>query len=354
VRIQTKHTPSIRLRAGLFLLLTMALALGSCGPKTTPSPTAVPTFTPTITPTATPAVPLVILVVPADLDQATSNLYQSTIYQLAQAANYRFQVRNTLSAADLEPSLKIVIALPPDPGIVALAAAAPQTLFLTVNIPGITAVGNVSVVATQPRPDLVGFLFGYISAMLTPDWEYSIGMIIPQGDPNAQLAFAAFKNGMTYYCGLCQKKNPYAYLDEYGQVIEYPVYIEIPADEKPALYTAYADVLHRSKKVSMIYVYPTIATPDLLGYIGSLGLLTIGDTTPDPRPVYYVTSLRPDVAKAIQLAWADLFAGRAGVTYQPPLALTDIDQSLLTPGKQAQAEQVLADLLAGRIATITP
>jgi hypothetical protein len=288
------------------------------------------------------------------MDPTTSNVYQSAVYQLAQSAGYRFQVRNSLTQADLEPSLKIVVALPPDPGIVTLAAAAPQTLFLAVDIPGVSAGGNISVVATQPRPDLVGFLFGYIAAMVTPDWDYSIGMIVPEGDPNAQLAFAAFKNGMIYYCGLCQKKNPYAYMDEYGQVIEYPAYISIPADEQPSLYTAYADVLRRSKKVSLIYVYPTVATPELLSYIGSLGLLTIGDTTPDPRPVYYVASLRPDQAKAIQAAWADLLAGRAGIAYQPPFSLTDVDPSILTPGKQQQAEQVLADLLAGRIATTSP
>ena len=338
----------------LFLFLILTLLLGSCGPQETPVPTPTIEPSPTIAPTATPSVPLVILVVPADMDPAASNLYQSSVYELAQAAGYRFQVRNSLTAADLEPSLKMVIALPPDPGVVALAAAAPQNQFLAVDIPGITATGNVSVIATQVRPDLVGFLFGYIAAMLTPDWGYSIGMLIPQGDPNAQMAFAAFKNGMTYYCGLCPKANPYAFLDEYGQIIEYPQYIEIPADENVGSYGAYADFLYKRKKVSMIYVYPTIATPDLLGYIGSLGLLSITDTTPNPRPVYYVASLRPDIAKAIQLAWPDLLAGRTGLTYQPPFSLIEVDPNLLTPGKQQQVEQVLAELLAGRIGTLSP
>lgn len=338
----------------LFLFLILTLLLGSCGPKETPVPTPTIEPSPTIAPTATPSVPLVILVVPADMDPATSNVYQSTVYDLAQAAGYRFQVRNTLTAADLEPSLKMVIALPPDPGIVALAAAAPQAQFLAVDIPGVAALGNISVIATQVRPDLVGFLFGYIAAMLTPDWGYSIGMIGPQGDPNAQTAFAAYKNGMTFYCGLCPKANPYAYLDEFGQIIEYPQYIEIPTDEAVSSYTAYADFLYRRKKVSMIYVYPTVATPDLLSYIGSLGLLSITDTTPNPRPVYYVASLRPDISKAIQLAWPDLLAGRAGITYQPPFSLIDVDPNLLTPGKQQQVELLLAELLAGRIGTLSP
>jgi hypothetical protein len=338
----------------LFLFLILTLLLGSCGSQETPVPTPTIEPSPTITPTATPSVPLVILVVPADMDPTLSNLYQSTVYDLAQSAGYHFQVRNTLTAADLDPSLKMVVVLPPDPGIIALAAAAPQVQFLAVDLPGVAAIGNISVVATQARPDVVGFLFGYIAAMLTPDWGYSLGMIGPQGDTNAQVAFAAYKNGMTYYCGLCPKANPYAYLDEFGQIIEYPQYIEIPTDEVVSSYTAYADYLYRRKKVSMIYVYPTIATPDLLGYIGSLGLLSITDTTPNPRPVYYVASLRPDLSKAIQLAWVDLLAGRMGITYQPPFSLIDIDTNLLTPGKQQQVEQVLAELLAGRIGTLSP
>lgn len=346
MRIKPTFIPSTLLRASLFPLLILALALGSCGPKETPVPTPTPTLTPTATPTATPAVPLAILVVPADMDPAQSNSYQSAVYGLAQAAGYRFQVRNSLTVADLEPSLKIVVALPPDPGIVALAAAAPQAQFLAVNIPGVTPGGNLSVVTNQNRPDLVGFLFGYISAMVTAEYDYRIGMIIPDGDPNAQVAFAAFKNGMTYYCGLCPKF--YYYFDIYGNALDYPQYVPIPADEKESVYTAYANILNE-KKVAMVYVYPTLATPELLSYIGSLGIITIGDVTPNPRPVYWTASLQPDIAKAIELAWPSLLAGQGGQAFQPPFALADVDPNILTPGKQQQAEQVLADLLAGRI-----
>lgn len=330
----------------LFPLLLLALLLGSCGPKETPVPTATPTLVPTVTPTATPTVPLAILVVPADMDPAQSNLYQTTVYDLAQASGYRFQVRNTLTAADLDPSLKIAVILPPDPGILALAAAAPQTQFLVVNIPGVTAAGNVSVIGSQNRPDLVGFLFGFISAMITTEYDYRIGMIMPQGDPNAQIAYAAFDKGMQYFCGSCLKTL--YYFDIYGNAMEYPQLVEIPADEKKELYPAYGNLL-ADKKVAMVYVYPTIATNELLATIGTNGIISIGDVTPNPRPVYWTASLQPDVAKAIQSAWPDLLAGRGGLTFNPPFALTDVDPAILTPGKQQLAEQVLADLLAGRI-----
>ena len=40
------------------------------------------------------------------MDPGQSNLYQTAVYELAQASGYRFQVRNTLTTADLDPSVK--------------------------------------------------------------------------------------------------------------------------------------------------------------------------------------------------------------------------------------------------------
>jgi hypothetical protein len=66
-------------------------------------------------------------------------------------------------------------------------------------------------------------------------------------------------------------------------------------------------------------------------------------------PLYWAASLSPDIIGAIQAAWPNLVAGQGGQAIQSPLKLTDVDSSLLSPAKQAQAEQVLAELLAGRI-----
>jgi hypothetical protein len=63
--------------------------------------------------------------------------------------------------------------------------------------------------------------------------------------------------------------------------------------------------------------------------------------------------LSPDAIGAIQAAWPNLIAGQGGQVIQSPLTLTDVDESLLSPAKQAEAEQVLADLLAGRISPLS-
>jgi len=81
----------------IILLVVLALLLTACGSNeppvtSTPKPTDTPVIPPTLT--ATPTVPLAILVIPPDLDTETSNLYQKTVYDLAQASGMRYQVRH--------------------------------------------------------------------------------------------------------------------------------------------------------------------------------------------------------------------------------------------------------------------
>jgi len=193
----------VRVKNLLLALLVIAILSACAGDSTEiPAPTVVPTHTPSPTATIipTPSTPLAILVLPEDMDKISFDLYQKTVYDLAQQSDYRFQVRNLLTPEDLaDPTLKVVIALPPDPGVASLAPTAPAVQFLAVNIPNLSAGANVSVLAPDTQVDLPAFLIGYTAAMLTE--EYHIGMLIPQSDVQAQRAYAAFQNGMRYYCG---------------------------------------------------------------------------------------------------------------------------------------------------------
>lgn len=323
------------------LLIAILVACGQSAPDATPTPIPTDTLVPTPVFTATPATPLAILVMPADIDPAVYDLYQKTVYDLAQQAGFRFQVRNTLSELDLEPALRVVIALPPNPGpgIAALAAAAPQTQFLTINIPDVAASGNISVLANTVQADIVAFMAGYIGAMIIDD--YRIGMIYPDGSTEALSALQAYTNGKTYFCGICR---PYYYLP-----YDFPQSIPIPNTEPPENYGGYAVYLIQQREVEFIYVYSEIATPELLAYIGSSGAVQVGSSLQGNIPLYWAASLSPDTIGAIQTAWPNLVNGQGGQAVQSPLKLTNVDPNLFGPGKQAQAEQVLADLLAGRI-----
>ncbi|MBC7877969.1 MAG: hypothetical protein H7Y59_12440 [Anaerolineales bacterium] len=338
------------MRFKYFFFATLIIAiLSACGNPSTeiPGPTVVPSHTPQPTATIIPTLstPLAILVLPADMDQAASDLYQKTVYDLAQQSSFRFQVRNTLTPADLaDPTLKVVIALPPDPGVASLAPTAPNVQFLAVNIPDLTVGPNISVLAADTQVELPAFLAGYTAAMLTT--EYHIGMLIPKDNQDAIRAFNAFNNGMKYYCGLCRT----FYLTQ----IAYPTYVEIPGDEDPKNYGGYANLLINDRDVDTIYIYPSLITNDFLAYVGTTGALLFGTSMPEQRPGGWVMTIAPDTVKAIQSAWPNLVAGQGGINVQSPLGLADVDPDLLTPGKLRLVQETLDALLAGRISTANP
>ena len=340
---------AVRVKNFLFAILIIVIlsACGGSATETVAPPTAVPTITPPPTATMIPtqSTPLAILVLPADMDKTASDLYQKTVYDLAQQSGFRFQIRNALSPTDLtDPTLKVVIVLPPDPGVASLAPTAPGVQFLAVNIPNLTAGGNLSVLAGDTQVELSAFLAGYVSAMITD--EYHIGMIIPKDNADGQRAFNAFNNGMIYYCGLCRTF--------YISTVAYPTYVEVPADEIPSRYGGYANVLINDRKVYSIYIYPSLADEKFLSYIGTQGVYLIGTSMPDPRPGGWVMTIRPDTTKAIQTSWPNLIAGQGGVNVQSPLGIADVDPGILTPGKLRLAKETLDSLLAGRILPTSP
>jgi hypothetical protein len=325
----------------ILFLLTSCASPTAAGPTASPEPTLTPQ--PTVGPTPTLPAPLVILVLPADMDAQRSKDYQTAVYNLAQAAGYRFQVLNKLSMDDLslERNLQVVIALPPDPGIDSLAAAFPQAQFLTINISGINPGGNVSVLGGNDLPiDKVAFMAGYIAAMITQD--YHTGVLLRKGAPDAGKISTAFHAGHMFFCGLC---NPYA-----GPFNDYPLSQDIPEDAKPAEYTAYADILIRNK-VDTIFLPPGMDTPELLQYLPTVGILMIGTQSPAKIPGGWVLTLQPDYLSALKTAWPDLIAGKGGKAFPAPLAFTDINADLFSLGKQRIAQQTLNDLLSGLIST---
>ena len=338
----------MRLKYYLLVMLISAMLSACAGPATEiPAPTVLPSQTPPPTATLMPtaSTPLAILILPADMDNASSDLYQKTVYDLAQQSGYRFQVRNLLSPADLaDPTLKVVIAFPPDPGIASLAPTAPAVQFLAVNIPNLSAGANVSVLAADKQVDLPAFLIGYTAALLTE--EYHIGMLIPQGDAQAQRAYTAFQNGMRYYCGLCRTF--------FFTQITYPTYLEIPADENPARFGGYANLLINDYDVDSLYIYPSLANPEFLAYVGTTGALLFGTSMPEPRPGGWVMTINPDTVRAIQTTWPNLIAGQGGINVQSPLGIADVDPSLLTAGKLRLVQETLQSLLAGRILIMPP
>ena len=324
----------------LIIILLTACTFGtpSAGQATSvPQPTATPR--PTVGPTSTPPAPLVILVVPADMNEIQSKAYQKAVYDLAQAQGYRFVVLNKLTAAEVEPTLKIVIDLSPDTDIATLAASAPQTQFLAINLPGIQAGSNISILGGEKTSlDNIAFMAGYIGATITQD--YHTGILVRRGSPNIDIISKAFRAGQQYFCGLC---NPYA-----GPFEDYPLVQDIPEDAKPEEYGAYADILIH-KQVDTIFLEPGVDIPELLQYLQTVGVLMIGTQTPSKAVNGWVVTLQPNYLEAMQAAFSDLVAGQGGKAFPAPLTFVDTNNDLFDTGKQNNAQQVLNDLLQGLV-----
>lgn len=307
------------------------------GTPTSGATDALPIFT------ATPGTPLTILVIPPDMPKKDSDLYQSTVNDLARAAGMRFQVRNSLTSEDLstEPDLRIVVSFPPDPGLAELASKAPQVQFVGVTIAGLSpASTNLSLVGGKGTPlDKQAFMAGYIAALLSPDFR--VGIITQKDTPEGTLAYDAFLNGMHFFCGLCNPQFPPWY--------KYPVHSEIPSDTPEAQYRFFAEPL-KDYMVDFAFVYPGVGTRDLFDYMSQVGLNIISQARPaDNLAPNWVVSIQPEVVPAIQALWPDLLTGKGGQDISLPLFLVDVNPDLLSPGKQADVQQILDRLQKGEI-----
>jgi len=339
-------------RSKFFILLLLFILLTACAGIATPTlEPATPTATPNPTASPTASIPLAILVLPADMPQKDKDSYQTLVYDLTQANGMRWQVLNSLSPADLGlvgPALKVVIALPPDPGLAALMAAAEGVEFLAVGIPDLPAAANLSSIGATGVPlDQQAFLAGYIAGLIAPEWK--VGILYQKDTPGGTAARDAFTNGFTFYCGSC--RNP-LFPQPAGI---YPVTVPIPTDAKPGEYTAYADLLLRNV-VKVAYVYPAVATPELLSYMAQTDLLLIGQSLPgeDVRS-HWVASIQPDTVSAIKNIFPHLVAGQGGEIVPTPLFLADVNLDLLSEGKLRLVQGVLDGLQNGTIGTgVTP
>ena len=337
----------------LFISLVILILLSACAHATPTAPTLQgPTPSPLPASTLTPTTPLVILVLPADMPQAESDKYQTLIYNLAQANGMHFQVRNTLTPADVTfegPALKVVVALPPDPGLAALEAAAPAVQFLAVSIPDLAPAANLSTLGASGLPvDQQAFLAGYIAGVVAPEWR--VGILSQKDTPGGEMARTAFENGYHFYCGDCFNPN---FSQPFSHGL-YPIIVRIPTDAPQSDYHGYADLLIQNF-VKVAYVYPEIATPDLLSYLAQNNVLLIGQSLPDDSlSSNWIASIQPDLISALQNIFTDLLTGAGGKVVLTPLFLAEVNPDLLGDAKLRLVQDLLDGLQNGTIGAIVP
>lgn len=335
----------------------MLLSLSACS---SPPPTAVtqtpsapsvttaitPSPTNTLSPSPTPQ-PRAVLLAPDSADPEQQAAIQDLLKGLSSQANLSFQVAQSLSPAELSPDLRVVVGLPPDPGLQALAAAAPKTQFLAVGIPGLQPAANlVQVDGPGASPDQQGFLAGYIASLVTPDWR--VGVISTNDTPAGNANRSGFLNGAIYYCGLCRPAQP--------PFVQYPVAVDLPSGASQAEQQAAAEALI-AQAVTTVYVAPGAGDAGLLESLAQAGVNIIGTETP-PATIeqHWIATITKDPLAGLRLAWSQvmggLSSGESNTTDQnPPLAIENVNDALLSTGRQRLVEQVRDDLADGFIDT---
>ncbi|MBN2258809.1 MAG: hypothetical protein JW704_13500 [Anaerolineaceae bacterium] len=329
------------------LLLVGSLALSACSLLSSkPDPGELTSTAVALTPTAmpatpTPLTPTVVLVAPPDANQHLSGEFEREIRALAEVDGLRFQIRPSLASGDLTPEMKIVVALAPDIGISALAQAAPDTHFISVGMDEITATDNLSVLRSRTYDiESLAFIAGFIAGVITPDWR--AGILLPAEQNSAALMEQAYRNGLHYWCGLCQPS--------YAPFIIYPQSSQVsdPTDAVAALSTV--DTLV-NLGVQTIYVPAEVSTIPLLEYITEKQLMMIGVTEPPASAAgLWVVSLRTgNLLDNFGLLWEKVSSGEPGIMIEVPLDLMDTGSGILEESRQRVIRQMLDELSTGLI-----
>jgi hypothetical protein len=264
---------------------------------------------------------------------------------LAEQAGLGLEVRPSLDTTEMG-NVRIVVAIPPATGIEALAESAPETQFLAFGFEGVQPAPNLSVITSAAgRPDQLGFLAGYLAAVITEDWR--VGVVSEASTAGGKAASLGFRHGMTYFCGLCLPVYPP--FPNRG----YPVQVDLPEEGGADDWQAAVDAL-TTWQVGTVFVYPGVADEQLLAKLAGADINQIlaGPPTAGVGREHWVASIgSQDPLQALPDLWGKLLSGEGGQEVVLPLGFTGTNPDLLSPGRQRLVETMLADLLAGFIDT---
>ena len=333
------------------ILTILGLLLGACDSSRVTSgvtPTDVeritltPEPTPTTFPTSTPSPPRVILLALHDTDPELFSSIEAVISELATEEGYVVETRRSLSSNEIDASIRLVIGFSPDQGLEILAESAGEVQFLSVGIPGLSQRDNLSIIGPMGlRPDQLGFMAGYISALITQDWR--VGVIGRSDTTIGQAEMNGFVNGVRYFCGTCRPVYP--------PYVQYPVQVGLSEVGSQSVWQGAVDTLVEAA-VQTVYVSPEIDNPGLSSALAESGMVLIGGRTPgDELLTHWVATIRMNPAEAVRDLWTNLLGGHGGLSVPVPIRILDVDPELFSYGRQRVAEAILQELLEGYIDT---
>jgi LysM repeat protein len=162
---------------------------------------------------------------------------------------------------------------------------------------------------------------------------------IVSGD--ASINEAGFRNGMTYFCGLCRPALP--------PYVAYPVVVQLtPGADQEAVQTVVDSLV--AQAVNVVYVSPPVEDSTLFQALSAAGIQFIASARPTPDlQQNWAASLLLDPLPALDTIWPDLVQGISGQNLPVELNILPGNPAILTPGRETEAKKILQDLLDGFI-----
>lgn len=340
----------MRYKTAGFIILVITLVLSGCSSPSPPVPpteepnppaTPVPPSPPPATHTSSP--PAVVLLASADADHELLDEVSSFVSVWAKEEGFRFQRLEKFSVQDVsEDDFRLVVALPPQPELDSIVQAAPDIPFLAVGFSGLAKSENLSVILPgKVDYDHHGFLAGYLSASVTPEWR--VGAIGFTGSESAEKAWEAYVLGVRYFCGLCLPDFP---------PYEYPLVVTLSPGASTSEWQASANVLI-NKGVETFYIVPGAGDEQLIQFLvdSNTRLITDGRYYSDDLRESWVASLNFDLLETMKASWPEFIAGELEDEIRVPLQIEDVNPEILSPGRLRDAESVLKEVEGGWIQT---
>ena len=334
--------------AWVFVLLTACQA-GSSQQETvtepdnqvtaTPDLSLTPLPTETATHTPTPTQPVLMLVLPDEMDEQLAVEFQSVFEAHAAEAGLELVVVESLDPAVLGEEVKGLVIFSQDDALNQLSQVPAGTRVLvlgTVEQP--LGDGVLVIDGSSASLDQAAFLAGYTSAVITTDWR--IGLILTgASSPEEAAVEQAFRNGVIFYCGLCRPAYP--------PYIAYPAVIIVTPDSGDGGIQSAVDQL-RTAGIVTVYLPPMIQDAGLMQALASAGINMIGSGQSEVGvEANWIASIQPDLLAAVQSLGSGWLSGGTASPQTIPVSIANPNPELFSTGRQHLVEKLQEDLRDG-------
>ena len=276
-----------------------------------------------------------------------SNTLLDQLKPVADSHGLATVLTSDLSPEAINPKTRLVVTSAPADLILEMAAAAPLTLFMAVNVEIADAPANVfsfKVMGPAKASSHAqnAFAAGFIFGLIIPD--YRAGVISQSGTVEGSQTKGGFQVGEQYYCGLCNSRN--------GPVTFYPKFAEISDSQNQTEWTAAADALV-DEGVRAVFIQPELSSQGLVDYLRSKNMLLIGVESQAGLGqgegwVATISSSSSNLSLG-QAVEEQLNNGSLPVISEVGMDLINVNREYLSEGKQAYFDVVRRDLVSGLI-----